>query len=464
LQIGGLFDFFLMKNEFKFIESPQMDGYDLDSDIRNLTVETYNYKLDFSVLSDKVFHRVVNLYLGKSISSIQSDLFKSWANLKNILFDMDILGYLFYQAGIEWMKSLNWNLKNVNLALISVKEFTKLAEASQINVVFREGYGYNAPETSFKHYSYPDEDFCIFAEFPHEKLIFPFLDSKLKQCSSTILWLTKYYYLYADNKQANLTNEYYESLKELCILNNNNNNNRTDAWFENKIKNCKLSQPVTVRKPERTSYDFISGFDLTSSFVTLFLIPLACFSGFMLNFKIIRLIKKNRKSELKENFYRYMSMNSRFNCIYSLVYIFSPMNMCIYYVYCSAVVNTFAAQYFKIIVIVYIGQCIKACANMSYIFITINRYMLIGKDHWWLFEELTKISVNRTILSTVIFSLIFNMPSFLEYEINDGTIFFTNAQYVIFPYAYPLLVNYSDYFSISPSSRSYTLSSTTFCS
>jgi hypothetical protein len=48
----------------------------------------------------------------------------------------------------------------------------------------------------FNSYDYfPDEDFCLYAKFPFQQLIFMFffsIPTKTDHCSCTYLWMTKY--------------------------------------------------------------------------------------------------------------------------------------------------------------------------------------------------------------------------------------------------------------------------------
>ena len=62
-------------------------------------------------------------------------------------------------------------------------------------------------------YYYPDEDLCLFKDFPHKQLIYPSIVSeKQKECTCTIIWLVKYFnfYLKSDLSEydANLAKNY----------------------------------------------------------------------------------------------------------------------------------------------------------------------------------------------------------------------------------------------------------------
>jgi hypothetical protein len=123
---------------------------------------------------------------------------------------------------------------------------------------------------------------------------------------------------------------------------------------------------------------------LSMELIPFVFIPCACLFGLYFNWIIIRTIKKNEKTELKEDFYKYMSANAKFNCIYCLIFVFYPMTSCTWrlsYHFCSSIFTSQFVQWFKIVMIAYFGEVIKMSANFTYLMMTLNRYILVGKDH-----------------------------------------------------------------------------------
>ncbi len=109
----------------------------------------------------------------------------------------------------------------------------------------------------------------------------------------------------------------------------------------------------------------------------------ACFFGFVCNAMVVRTAHKHKKTYLKEEFYRYMSVISKFNCIYCLIFVFYPINVCNNYnsdfFFCPGFYTNYVAQYYKIIFVAYLGESLKMWPNILYLLMTVNRYMLIGK-------------------------------------------------------------------------------------
>jgi hypothetical protein len=72
------------------------------SSISSLSVSGYNYELDESIMHPRVFELTGTLAIQASINSIQVDLFKSFAYLRNIQVYMDILKNFFHTVGLDW--------------------------------------------------------------------------------------------------------------------------------------------------------------------------------------------------------------------------------------------------------------------------------------------------------------------------------------------------------------------------
>jgi hypothetical protein len=156
-----------------------------------------------------------------------------------------------------------------------------------------------------------------------------------------------------------------------------------------------------------------------------------------------KIIKKNQKKELKEDFYKYKSINSVFNCVYCLIFALYPINSCNVYkndYFCSAIFNTVFAQIYKIGFVNYLGESITCCSNISYILITSNRYMVIGRDPALLLKRISKIEIKRIIKLTILVSFPFNIGHIFEYCINySGSLSYDN-----------LLFNYGTDLTIIP--------------
>ncbi len=156
---------------------------------------------------------------------------------------------------------------------------------------------------------------------------------------------------------------------------------------------------------------------MTAKFaVSIVLNPILCAIGIYLSWLIIRTINRNQK-ELKDNLYVFMSLNAKFNCAF---YIFNLMSECVSVdgIYCSAVRQFVWAQYFEILIVNYLGSVVKMCSSVSYLFLTLNRYMLIGKDHNRFIEKLSGLSMQKVYIMLGLSSCGLSLVKIFEYELN----------------------------------------------
>jgi hypothetical protein len=422
LSINGLVSFFLLDNTFKFVDYAR--AYELDSVIYRLNIECFNYEVDSSLLDSNVFANLTELTMGQELNSIQTDLFKSFVYLKYIYLRMDCLENFFHKVGMEWTRSLNFYLDNVNMSSVSSQEFSRLAAANQVNLIFRDDRAFGKLIANFKEYTYPDEDFCIFAGFPHQKLVYPYIDSNSSVCTWTILWLIRYYNLYNHSQDVYFDSFNGQSVGYFCL---EASMNQTNAWYETKVNNCKLDdQQAQAKEILTTYYDFVNGINGAEVLLNTYLLPAACSLGFILSYKLIRVVSKNRKANLKEDFFKYISLNAKCNCLYSLIYLSGLISYWLAKFVFPITISAFW-QYFTFIVNEYACLCVKACANVSYILMSLNRYMLIGKDHSPPLEYISKLPAKRIIRLTVLFSLLFNVGVFFLYKIRDGSIVYFDS-------------------------------------
>lgn len=139
-------------------------------------------------LNADFFKAVRRLSLGplSDLKRIEADTFKLLPNVKSLLIpstglkevlgeNNDWLGFLNYdQQPIFWEHSFPLNLVGIQ------KQIFKL-------IITHEG-----PDSDTWPFA-ADRDICLFKNFPHEKLVFPFLvpSSTKFKCSCTIYWLYK---------------------------------------------------------------------------------------------------------------------------------------------------------------------------------------------------------------------------------------------------------------------------------
>jgi hypothetical protein len=112
------------------------------------------------------------------LTSISEDFFTYFSKLK--IFALEIYNFEeFINFEPHWLRHLNSEVK-VNLSnsndINRYKDRQMILELTDLS----------------KTYLYPEKDFCLFRHFPHEKLVFPIIETKQNlECSCTLMWLLK---------------------------------------------------------------------------------------------------------------------------------------------------------------------------------------------------------------------------------------------------------------------------------
>jgi hypothetical protein len=83
-------------------------------------------------------------------------------------------------------------------------------------------------------------------------------------------------------------------------------------------------------------------------------------------------------------------------------------------------------------VIAYFGEVIKMCANITYLMMTLNRYLLVGKDHAPWLVTIAKLEFKWVIRGSLIFTAMINIGHGWQYQAVEDTaitLFYTNTEY-----------------------------------
>jgi hypothetical protein len=415
-------DSFLFVSLFRFQEVNLTTTLSINSAIANFyLLNGYNFKLDKGLLHSLVFENVASVFISGMIRSIQTDLFKHFELLNDIEMDINNLGFFYHKTGIEWMNYLNIN-----------------STVSLYNVQFV--------------YSYPDRDFCIFSQFPVNRSITLNLEKNLVS-TFTNAWLCK---------AGNMNMGSFP-----C--------NQTINWtiINGMLNLCKIKRNETDQKSSEKNNPSYTDFYqirligiLFVEIIPFILIPCVCFIGLFFNWKIIQTINKHKKKDLKEDFYKYMSANAKFNCLYCLIFVFYPMTSCIWRLdttFCSSVFTYLFVQYYKIVVMAFFGEVAKMCANISYIMMTLNRYLLVGKDHAHWLVTLAKLEFKWVIRVSILFSVLINIGHGWQYQAVEQNIKFSEFAVDFRFYNYLNGNSYSDYPSANQETSYFIYSIVYFC-
>jgi hypothetical protein len=395
-----------------------------------MTYET----LDNKNLSPSLFKNMEYFGVTGVLNGIQSDLFIDFQNLKIIDLAISNLKELFHQ-GNQWMDSLNINKS---------KKSKKHAKNSLILKFI-----YLKQSVSFDSiYEFPNEDLCLFKEFPHERLVYPLIvPGKQLECTCTLLWLQSNITKYIDEikltKDYNLNyqEEYVESSFKNVFLYCNESFNVSHCNFNQTFKLCpshhKDNREFAHKIVFQNDIDILYMIKFLNFILLVILQPIFCLIGIVHNTLTILVIKnKNKKKEFQEPMYKHIIINAVFNIIYCLIISFKLINTCIFYspsVFCSSVYQEEWAQNLKIVLVQFLGTSAKFCSNFSYIIFSISRLWLITR------RKVNNANDKNKKLYTLIYifvlvltSFIFSLFKLFQYRINNY--FYTNTSNKEFPF------------------------------
>jgi hypothetical protein len=325
--------------------------------------------------------------------------------------------------GTRWMNYLNLN-ENLDKPL-------------QLKFNMRSDFSFDSI------YEYPNEDLCLFKNFPHNRYVYPLLmPGRQLECTCTLYWLQFNSYKYKN--EIEIVDEYYQDIfadyykddikvenKELkkAFLFCNSSFNLSKCEFEKKFEICQSKEIFDI-EIDSHHFSFHSDFDilyLMKCFEFVFLVilaPIFCFFGIILNLLTILVIRnKKMKKDFNESMYKHVIINGVFNIVYCLIVTSRLINTCIFYgpsIFCSNFYQEDWAQYFKLIFYHFLGNTIKICLNVSYLIFSISRLKLITTENT---RNQNLVCGNRKlfIYICVLFltSSILSIFKFFEYKTND---------------------------------------------
>ncbi|CAF0858980.1 unnamed protein product [Brachionus calyciflorus] len=164
LSMWPVYDTFYLKNKIIF----QNTEMEVNSQIRELFVnKAIKLKIDENFLNKKLFKYIEKLTLYGDIYQIKEDTLSGFDKLKIFVFDAENFRLFVHRTLLKWLNSFNTNVKIDPNNLSQIKEnFNKLI---RITIVFSN-------YTSINH-TFPDEDFCLYKDFPFDRMIFILFDN-----------------------------------------------------------------------------------------------------------------------------------------------------------------------------------------------------------------------------------------------------------------------------------------------
>ena len=393
---------------------------DLNSTIIELQIYIFNVELNMDFLHPGVFKQLLTLKTYTKVKQIHPDLF-IWLNRVYFIgFKNEFMRSLMHNSGIEWIRNIN---KYINCSLENSNEVRYYI--SGIKYIFLECF--NNPISPPLIDVFPEEDFCLYKDFPVNQLVLIIERCKSKaqsgilnkKISCTYLWITRSYEYLIDELNRTVDYIYVDFMRNL--LNSSDYKSISNCNFEKKLELCNKSNFVS--RHFITSFEISEAMKLTETVINILSHILSIF-GIITNFLIILTIsiKKNKEDFKGYKHYSYLRLNSIFSCLILLIHLISWLNQCIYpyQVFCPIIRKTVFMQYFKIIVEEVLMTALKFMNSFTYIGFAFCRISLIGKDHNKLVKFMSDLNLIVYIVVTSIISIGLSIIKFFEYDINPG--------------------------------------------
>ena len=426
----------IFSNRLEFIDINATESQLNTQSLTYLKLSVAYERITLTCVNRHVFNNLKFLFLQGFVESIDSEIFHHLNKLRLIHICIDNF-WRFFHAGTKWMSHLNSDL-NVNLNLKN--EISKYSHRI-LTLEFLEEY-----QPLKLSYSYPDEDICLFRNFPHKSLVVPVIvldDESVTKCTCTLIWLLQYStryivkemfhysnnYIYAEYADENLT------AKMFCLRNRNFHKLFIACNFTQKFATC-LNTPTTSLSliTLNGNLSLFYFFKWLQLIVEFYFQLIFCLFGLFTNFLSICVICNRRQTKHFQNpMYKHILFNAWFNICLCIIYVMSLMNICVFpkSSFCSSVLKYEASQYLKIYLVYFLGNCLKLCCNFSYIFFTLSRGVLSTETRESKLRKFFEnLNVNTFYLFIFICCTCFSLYKVFEYRPNEFYSSFENS----FPY------------------------------
>jgi hypothetical protein len=411
LLFEGISSSLINKNELGFLGQNLIDDDKLNSFIYHFGLVLYRINLNQKILNKHAFAFTVVIEINGIINSIQTDLFKDFKYLKLLIIKMNYVQNIFKKNN-NWLQYLNYN------EIINLSEPIKFSQAFFLvlyQTLFRKEY-----------YTFPNEDFCHFKNFPHNRQIMPLLQPKvLSSCTCTHLFLIQNSYLLRDEFEDNFKDadwtyrilEYYTDLNLDSFLNecpeDNIKERIRECDFRKRLSICNIE---SIKKEDETDsfYFTIEDWELLSKlshfyiFILNQVVSLIClFSNIIF---IIVISNKNISKEFKKT-YKYLRIYTILNSIYIII-LFIKFICFKDMFFCYITKNSIYIQYFKLISVRLICNILSTASNITYVSFTLSRYIVVTNTKLNIFQKFDDISFKLYFLILTVFSFLINVYIF----------------------------------------------------
>jgi len=421
---------FIFRNELKFQRISNQIR--LNILVYQLDLTLYHSSLSMDLYNEHVFKSTAILNIVGQTRFIQHDLFKNFNQLKLLRIKMQSIREIFSRNN-KWLEYLNYAVPEVDL---------KLDHPFSMSRMFILSIYQTYPNLTF--YDFPIEDFCLFENFPHKRLVLPHIKRSTKSsCSCTEIFLIQFSQKYANEIdyytgiQSNLINNYYQiqyytfdlsenSIFSIC-LNSSLNQVIRNCQFSNKLNLCSMirssASSSTIKKNDSNSYFYMNDWQMLSKYgkyyESVYLSPLFCILTIVVNAFLFYILSNKTVFKQNQKIYQYLKINSFLNISFIAIVSLRLITICEDEdLFCLADNDSIYVRYYNIIFIKLIGNSLQTASNIAHVSFTLSRYIAITQTQSKPLKIFDKISMKKYALFMLAFSLILN--AYICFEFNYG--------------------------------------------
>ena len=404
---------------FLQIKNEENRSLDLNCAIDSLQfASVFRLCLNLDQMSPLVCERISDFQVEGTLGTIADNLFRSFQRLSMVTLNLANMRSFFHSSHNTWLQTI----------FHQAEEFNSTQE--KCNYLLQNKNG----STYFKllfidvktFYDYPEEDFCLFKYFPSNKLVAALLSHYVADTFKRINESNKTLTMKFLEKNTVLINQVVHLSEEYQMI--YVNITETDAQLiEGKLAQCFNLSGQIISEPYVEKFYFnmnnviyvLKWFEFIGPVVTF---PIASAVAFFLNLLVILIItsKRNKAEKLFETrMFKFILLNSVFNCSECLIYQFRLLNMCmgINTVYCSSV-RLFPSFETLGVILGYLSETMKTCSIVTGLMFSMQRYVEATKTENKHLKRFAHSKFRRLVFFLVFLSGFASSTKVLEYEFN----------------------------------------------
>ena len=410
LSFEGIVHGYIENRVFTFTEITDQASETSTAVIMKLELNLYQVDIDSNLLFASAFGSIRSLVINGKPGNFESNIFKAFKYLRNIKMTVDSVHDIFDTSTNKWLSSILFNDTEYETIeeRIDVLEIHKDRRFSRIS--FAEKIG---------TYKYEDENFCLFQYYPYKRLI------------ALTFYHQDEFYLKL-NEPANKTCLYWFLVQNIFFVFKDEVAKSDIEELNVSLKECQIKDKLSMcfnassdSTPKSSHFYFgqqdliytLKWFELIGPVISF---PIVSALGFVLNLLVILVILKPRKTKeqlLDSKIFKYILLNSTFNCLECLIYQFKLMSTCIglHSTFCSSIIYTQFTYYFSIILNGYMSETLKSCSILTGLLFSLQRYVETSKNELRILVAFSKVGMRRITIFVVILGLLISVFKFFDY-------------------------------------------------